>query len=208
MARDPEADTRDREYTERLIKLQRAPWKRWLDTQAPYRWNLRRLRPGFTLEVGCGIGRNLEHLKAQGVGLDHNPHSVAAARAVGLRAFTPEAFRDSEWARPAVFDSLLLSHVAEHMHRDQLLAVLSAHLTYVRPGGQVILITPQEVGFASDSSHVEFMDFAFLRAVATELHLEPIRDFSFPFPRPFGHIFVYNEFVSLSRKPEYDGPHA
>src|SRR5512134_3456178 len=98
-----ESDTRSREYTERLVRLQRAPWKRWLDVQAPYRWNLRRLRPGFTLEVGCGIGRNLEHLRGHGVGLDHNPHSVAAARAIGLRAFTPEAFRGSEWDRPSAF---------------------------------------------------------------------------------------------------------
>jgi SAM-dependent methyltransferase len=201
MVPDPEADTRDREYTERLIRLQRARWKKWLDVQAPYRFNLRRLRPGFTLEVGCGIGRNLEHLRGQGVGLDHNPHSVAAARAVGLRAFTPEEFQDSEWARPATFDSLLLSHVAEHMRRDQLLALLRAHLLHVRPGGQLILITPQEVGFASDASHVEFMDLVFLRAVATELLLEPVRDFSFPFPRAFGRVFIYNEFVSVSRKP-------
>jgi SAM-dependent methyltransferase len=158
------------------------------------------LRPGFTLEVGCGIGRNLEHLRGEGVGLDHNPHSVAAARGFGLRAFTPEDFRGSEWDRPAVFDSLLLSHVAEHMRRDPLLDLLSAHLVYVRPGGQLILITPQEVGFASDPTHVEFMDLKFLRAVAEELGLAPVRDFSFPFPRPLGRLFIYNEFVSVSQK--------
>jgi SAM-dependent methyltransferase len=201
MGRDPEADTRDREYTERLIRLQRAPWKKWLDVQAPYRFNLRRLRPGFTLEVGCGIGRNLEHLRGEGVGLDHNPYSVAAARAAGLRAFTPEEFRGSEWDRALAFDSLLLSHVAEHMRRDELLVLLRTHLPHVRAGGQLILITPQEVGFASDASHVEFMDLAFLRAVAAELGLLPVRDFSFPFPRAFGRLFIYNEFVSVSRKP-------
>jgi SAM-dependent methyltransferase len=199
MAQDPEADTRDRRYTDRLIRLQRASWKKWLDVQAPYRWNLRRLRPGFTLEIGCGIGRNLEHLRGDGVGLDHNPHSVAVARAVGLRAFTPDDFRGSEWDRGGAFDSLLLSHVAEHMRRAELVSLLRHHLDYVRPGGQVILITPQEVGFQSDPTHVEFMDLAFLRAVATELGLEPVRDFSFPFARPFGRVFIYNEFVSVSR---------
>ncbi len=201
MALDPEADTRDREYTERLIRLQHAPWKKWLDVQAPYRWNLRRLYPGFTLEVGCGIGRNLEHLGGKGVGLDHNVHSVAAARERGLRAFTPEEFRGSEWDKPGAFDSLLLSHVAEHMNRAALVSLLLAHLPYVRSGGQLILITPQEVGFASDPSHVEFMDLAFLRTLARELGLAPVRDFSFPFPRPFGRLFIYNEFVSISRRP-------
>jgi SAM-dependent methyltransferase len=201
MALDPETDTRDREYTERLIRLQHAPWKKWLDVQAPYRWNLRRLNPGFTLEVGCGIGRNLEHLGGKGVGLDHNAHSVAAARDRGLRAFTPAEFRGSEWDKPEAFDSLLLSHVAEHMSRAALVSLLLGHLPYVRSGGQLILITPQEVGFASDPSHVEFMDLAFLRALAEELGLAPVRDSSFPFPRPFGRFFIYNEFVSVSRRP-------
>jgi SAM-dependent methyltransferase len=198
--RRSETDTRDREYTERLIRLQRVGWKRWLDVQAPYRFNLRSLKPGFTLEVGCGIGRNLAHLRGDGVGLDHNPYSVAAARDAGLRAFTPDEFKGSEWDRPLAFDALLLSHVAEHMRRAELLALLRAHLPYVRAGGQLILITPQEVGFRSDSTHVEFMDFAFLRAVADELALAPVRDYSFPFPRVFGHVFIYNEFVSVSRK--------
>ena len=196
-----ESDTRSREYTERLVRLQRAPWKRLLHVQAPYRWNLRRLRPGFTLEVGCGIGRNLEHLDGNAVGLDFNPFSVAEARRAGLRALTPAEFATSSWCRPGVFDSLLLSHVAEHMRREELLALLRQHLVYVRPGGLLILVTPQEVGFRSDPSHVEFLDLAALRSVAETLGLEPVRDYSFPFPRFFGRLFVYNEFVSVSRRP-------
>ena len=195
-----ESDTRSREYTERLVRLQRAPWKRLLRVQAPYRWNLRRLRPGFTLEVGCGIGRNLEHLDGNAVGLDLNPFSVAEARRAGLRAFTPAEFEASPWCRPGAFDSLLLSHVAEHMRQDELLALLRDHLAYVRPGGLLILVTPQEVGFRSDPSHVEFLDLAALRSVADALGLEPVRDYSFPFPRFFGRVFVYNEFVSVSRR--------
>jgi len=196
-----ESDTRSREYTERLVRLQRASWKRLLRVQAPYRWNLRRLRPGFTLEVGCGIGRNLEHLDGNAVGLDLNPFSVAEARRSGLRALTPAEFAASSWCRPAAFDSLLLSHVAEHMRREELLALLREHLAYVRPGGLLILVTPQEVGFRSDPSHVEFLDTAALRSVADTLALVPVRDYSFPFPRFFGRLFVYNEFVSVSRRP-------
>jgi len=196
-----ESDTRSREYTERLVRLQRASWKRVLRVQAPYRWNLRRLRPGFTLEVGCGIGRNLEHLDGNAVGLDLNPFSVAEARRSGLRALTPAEFAASSWCRPAAFDSLLLSHVAEHMRREELLALLREHLAYVRPGGLLILVTPQEVGFRSDPSHVEFLDTAALRSVADTLGLVPVRDYSFPFPRFFGRLFVYNEFVSVSRRP-------
>jgi hypothetical protein len=71
----------------------------------------------------------------------------------------------------------------------------------VRPQGRLLLITPQEVGYRSDASHVEFLDFTALRAVSDALGLRTERQYSFPFPRPFGRIFIYNEFVSMSRKP-------
>jgi len=191
----------DREYTERLIRLQETRWKKLLRVQAPYRWNIRRMRLGFTLDVGCGIGRNIEHLGGNAVGLDTNVYSVAEARSRGFRAYTPAEFAASEWHRDGAFDSLLLAHVAEHMRRDQLIELLSEHLPAIRSGGQVVLITPQQAGFRSDPTHVEFMDLDRLRGVADELGLLRERDSSFPLPRLFGRVFVYNEFVSVSRKP-------
>src|SRR5687768_11064125 len=104
-------DTRDRQYTERLIKLQGTWWKR-LGPQALYGWNLRRLKPGFMLDIGCGIGRNLLHVKGYGVGIDHNAYSVEHARTMGLTAYTTEDFKVSPDDQPARFDSLLMSHVA------------------------------------------------------------------------------------------------
>ena len=71
-------DTRQR-LRRAADRLQTARWKQWLDVQAPFRWNLRRLDPGFTLDIGCGIGRNLLHLPRQGVGVDTNEHCVRAA---------------------------------------------------------------------------------------------------------------------------------
>ena len=46
-------------YRDRLVNLSGAWWKRLVPVQAPYRFNVRRLCPGLTLEIGCGIGRNL-----------------------------------------------------------------------------------------------------------------------------------------------------
>jgi SAM-dependent methyltransferase len=193
-------DTKAREYTEALIRLQTARWKVVLDVQAPYRWNLRRLKPGFTLEIGCGIGRNLAHLSSNGVGLDHNPYSVEYARSQGLDAFTPEAFRESRFNAPGTFDSLLLSHVAEHMDEEQLVSVLREYVDLLKPEGRIIMITPQEVGYRSDRSHVTFMDFERIRAAVGSVGFTTFMEFSFPFPRPFGRIFIYNEFVSVSRR--------
>lgn len=69
---DGSFDTPDSSYTARPVATQSAWWKRWFDVQAPYRWNLRGLRLGFTLDVGCGIGRNLVTFDGHGVGIDHN----------------------------------------------------------------------------------------------------------------------------------------
>jgi SAM-dependent methyltransferase len=60
------------EYAARLDRIGRSRWRKLLNVQAPYRSNLRRLAPGFTLDVGCGVGRNLAHLDGLAVGVDAN----------------------------------------------------------------------------------------------------------------------------------------
>jgi SAM-dependent methyltransferase len=189
------------DYTRRLADKGTVWWKRLLDVQAPYRWNLRRLQPGFTLDIGCGLGRNLIHLKGQAVGIDHNPYSVEVARSHGLQAFVPEEFEASGFYRAGRFDSFLLSHVAEHMTAAEAVNLLTGYLPLLKPQGRVILITPQESGYRSDPTHVQFLDFASLQNIACEAGLLPLREFSFPFPRPFGRLFKYNEFILVARKP-------
>jgi SAM-dependent methyltransferase len=169
--------------------------------QAPYRWNLRRLELGFTLDLGCGTGRNLAHLGGNGIGIDHNPHSVAAARARGLEAYTGEEFRGSRHATPGRFDALLVAHVLEHMPLAEAKVLVGEHLVYVKGGGRVVLITPQEAGFASDGTHVAFTGFAELERVLAAHGLALERRYSFPFPRFVGRVFPHNEFVVVGRKP-------
>lgn len=194
-------DTRDASYADRLERIERAWWKRVLDVQRPYRWHIRRLRLGFVLDVGCGIGRNLAHNHGSGVGVDHNAEAIAFAKRRGLVAMLPDEFLRSPYATPGRFDSLLLAHVAEHMPHDDARALVASYLPYVRSGGTVVLITPQEAGFRSDATHVEFTDHAALARLARETGLVPSRAYSFPFPRPFGRVFRYNEFVLVARKP-------
>lgn len=189
------------EYTETLRRKQQAWWKRLLDVQAPYRWNLQRLRSGYTLDIGCGIGRNLIHLKGAGVGIDHNRQSVEICRSRGLIAWLPEEFRGSPYDSPDLYDSLLLAHVAEHMTQQEAVNLISTYLRDLKPGGRLMLITPQEAGFRSDPTHVQFMDFAQLRSIHHDLGLSITEEYSFPFPRFAGRVFTYNEFVSVSCKP-------
>ena len=130
-----------------------------------------------------------------------NEHCVRAAKARGLTAFTPGEFRRSaEYNRPGRFDAILLAHVAEHMTEDQVVVLLQEYEALLRPGGKLILISPQEAGFRSDRTHVQLMDFARLARISRRLGCELEQSFSFPFPRWVGRLFTYNEFVVVGRK--------
>jgi len=197
----PRKSTSDAEYTKWLKRQESIWWKRLLDVQRPYRRHLRSLDLGLVLDVGCGLGRNLHNLAGKGIGVDHNPQSVAAVHARGYKAFVPKDFLASEYGQPGRFDSLLLSHVAEHMHFDEARALVATYLPCLRSDARVVLITPQNAGFRSDPTHVEFFDFSALTRLATDLGLTVEKHYSFPFPRFVGHVFKHNEFVLLARKP-------
>jgi 2-polyprenyl-3-methyl-5-hydroxy-6-metoxy-1,4-benzoquinol methylase len=194
--------TKDAAYTERLAGLERG-WKRLLDVQRPYREHLRRLAPGRFLEVGCGLGRNLQNARgfAEGLGIDHNPDSVAVARARGLQALTTEEFHRSPLAVPGAFDTLLVSHVLEHLTREEALGLLRTYLPFVKAGGQVIVVTPQEAGYRSDPTHVTFVDLPACARLLAEAGVAVERQESFPFPRWVGRLFTYNEFVTVGSLP-------
>ena len=189
------------DYAARLASLQQARWKQVLDVQRPYRWNLGRLCEGEVLDVGCGIGRNLRNLAGRSVGVDTNPAAVAIAAEQGLASFTLDEWPDSAYAQPGRFGTLLLSHVLEHLTFEDAHELIASYLPYVRPGGVVVIECPQEVGFASDATHVRWVDPAEMRRQCTALGLTVEREFSFPFPRPVGRVFVYNQFETVARLP-------
>jgi SAM-dependent methyltransferase len=193
-------DTSGDDYARRLQTKQHVWWKRALNVQAPYQYNLRRQGLGRTLDVGCGIGRNLETLGGGSVGVDHNAASVALARERGVTALTVAEWETSQLRQPESFDGLLLAHVIEHMAAADGIAILESYLPYLRPGGKVFFC-PQERGYASDPTHVRFTTGDDLAALARDVGLVPDPWFSFPFPRWAGKPFIYNEFCLLAHKP-------
>jgi SAM-dependent methyltransferase len=199
--RDQVPATAQEDYAERLARLQGARWKQWVDVQAPYRRHIHRLRLGRTVDVGCGLGRNLAWLDAGSVGVDHNPFSVTVARDRGLDAWTDdEFFADPALSAPESFDGLLAAHLVEHIDEDDILEVLRPYVALLAPGGRAAFITPMERGFASDATHVRFSDFAVLADLCEQLELQVRRTYAFPFPRWTGRFFTYNEFVVLATK--------
>ncbi len=204
---DSSASTQSPEYRDRLVKQSRTWWKRLVPVQAPYRFNVRRLCPGRTLEIGCGIGRSLRHLgNGKAVGVDHNAASVATAQAAGLEAYEPKAFEARYQGLDASFDHLLLAHVAEHVSESVFMELVKTYLPYLKTSGSLVIITPQEKGYDSDPTHVRFVDFPAIQRHVDALGFKVEKSFSFPFARVVGRLFPYNEFVvSARRRPSTRG---
>ena len=83
---------------------------------------------------------------------------------------------------PESFDGILLAHVIEHMTRADGLALLRDYLPYLRPGGKVFFVCPQERGYASDATHVWFATGDDLAGLAREVGLQPAAVVQLPVP--------------------------
>ena len=185
----------DANYADRLQRLSGRWWKRLVPN--PYQWNVRRLAVGRVLDVGCGIGRCLDFIRPRGVGVDPNAAAIAVCREHGHEAYEPVEFDASQTLRK--FDTLLCSHVLEHLDEPTGVDLIRHYLPHIVSGGRVMLITPQERGQRSDETHVRLMDVAALTSLAQQCGLAIERISSFPLPRLFGRWFIYNETVLIAR---------
>jgi len=192
--------TNEKNYTDGLLYRQSAWWKKFFNVQYPYKYNIQSLKPGFVLDIGCGIGRNLLHLNGNGIGIDHNPTSIEVSKSRGLKAYTVDDFLKSTYNKPETFDSILLAHVAEHMTGDDFITLSKQYVHLLKDDGRIIVITPQEKGFKSDDTHVQFMDFVTVKDLLKEIDFNTNRQYSFPFPRVVGYFFKFNEFVSVAKR--------
>lgn len=188
-----------KKYTDTLVNRSGATWKKGLDVQRPYRWNLKRLRLGKTLDVGCGIGRNLGNLSPESIGVDHNKYSVELARTAGYNAVTVDEFKSNKKKfKNNSFDSMLLAHVLEHMSTEQGINIIKEYLPFVK--SKVVIICPQEKGFTTDETHVNFLNHADIENILKGLGLTITKSYSFPFHKQTGKIFTYNETVVVGEK--------
>jgi hypothetical protein len=125
---------------------------------------------------------------------------VKHARGLGLDAVTVEEFFSRGYPHES-FDAVLLAHVLEHLDAVAGQELVTTYLPFLRPGGTLMLICPQERGFASDETHVRWATGEDLEAMCRQLGLLPERHKSFPLPRAAGRAFIYNEFSVRATKP-------
>lgn len=191
--------TKGQDYSDRLERLSGAKWKKVLDVQRPYRWNLSRLKLGKTLDVGCGIGRNLGNLSKESVGVDHNKHAVGVAKAAGYNAVTVDEFMGNvKKYKKDSFDSMLLAHVLEHLTTKDGKKIIKDYLPFVK--NKVVVICPQEKGFTTDETHINFLTHAGIEKILEDCGLVVTKSYSFPFHKKVGKVFTYNETVVVAEK--------
>jgi SAM-dependent methyltransferase len=189
----------DPDYVRRLIGISDKRLKRFLQPFNPYRINLRRWVSGSCLEIGCGIGRNLNYLaNPENIGVELNQTAADYCNSIGHRVYTTNVFSDATNQLPK-FDNLLFSHVLEHMNAEEAVRLISSYLHHLKDDGRIVIICPQMRGFISDQTHIEFMDFAKLSMITSQCSLRIERSFSHPLPRIFSRVFVYNEYVVIAK---------
>ena len=136
---------------------------------------LARRLAGRTLDVGCGIGDMLV-FRANTVGADINPHTVAFCQARGATAHLMQPdqlpFADGE------FDSVLLDNVLEHIARPQ--PLLGEVWRVLGPAGRVLVGVPGIRGWASDADHKVFYDESALAACMAEAGFDSVETFHTP----------------------------
>jgi SAM-dependent methyltransferase len=191
-------DTTSEDYTNRLVNEQRKHLKDRLRFINPYSIHIQRTCKGEVLDIGCGIGRNLEYLGSRACGVDHNQESVNFAKKRGFQAIHTSEI--SSTLKNRKFDTFLLAHVLEHMQDFESVDLLKEYLPLLKLDGRVIIICPQELGFEHDPTHVNFVKFTEIKNILSTAGLSTIKKYSFPFPRFMGKYWVFNEFVVIARK--------
>jgi O-antigen chain-terminating methyltransferase len=100
---------------------------------------------GGVVDLGCGRGEWLALLRAAGVtarGVDANTAFVSAGRTRGLDMELGDALRYLQALQPDSVDMVTAFHVIEHLDTEELLALLQAARGALRPGGCLLLETP------------------------------------------------------------------
>jgi len=131
--------------------------KQRLQVYLPFVTGLREAYADFrAVDLGCGRGEWLELLAAQGLaaqGVDRDEGMVHACRERGLDARKADAL---EFLRGLADESVTLVtafHVVEHLEFDEVRALVQEALRVLRPGGLLVLETPNPENIVVGSAH-------------------------------------------------------
>jgi 2-polyprenyl-3-methyl-5-hydroxy-6-metoxy-1,4-benzoquinol methylase len=150
---EPEVNYRKRIYERYASRFQDATMQ--FDTEASARWGrayryyfrkwFPRSKEARIADLACGGGKLLHFFNKQGFsnieGVDLSPEQVALARQTGVQVEEGNAIDYLE-AHPDTFDLITALDLIEHFHKPEVLRFLDACHGALRPGGRLILQTP------------------------------------------------------------------
>jgi SAM-dependent methyltransferase len=106
------------------------------------------------LDVGCGIGDNLELIKSWGFinvyGTDIAPEMVEVCNLKNLNVVLDQDLLEDN------FDLILFSHVIEHIKYPDIIKFFEHYFSKTKKNGKIIIITPCLYnGFYNDIDHIK-----------------------------------------------------
>ena len=157
---------------------------------------------GRALDLGCGIGELLSSLPEGSKGLEYNRDTVQYCVEHGMDVSWYDGFAD-DWALGVVsrgdgFQTLIISHVLEHLADP--MTILSKLLAAAPEKGieRLLIIVPGKAGYASDATHVTFVDEGMVRGALISSGWKPAHVQYFPGNlRRIGDRFAYHELQML-----------
>lgn len=178
----------DTSYIEQESTL-RATFRRLLHNLAK-----RGLAGGDLLEVGCGYGFFLDEARPyfqRRVATEFSLQAAERARATGAEVFIGGVEQIPPEAR---FNCVLAAHVIEHVYEP--LPFVQQLVSHIKPGGHIVLATPDIGGVLSRlmgrrwpsfkaPEHVLYFDFRSLSSLMRRAGLESVRRFPYPHAFPF-----------------------
>ncbi len=128
-------------------EVEKRGFSSWLngDFASAFRWVARNVR---VLDIGCGVGQTLAYhrnrgCEAHGIEADANVQPIAMRYELDIR----QGVFDGTQFDPDYFDYVTLDQVAEHVVDPQALMLGVARI--LKPGGKVIITTPNPTGFGA-----------------------------------------------------------
>jgi SAM-dependent methyltransferase len=109
---------------------------------------------GDVLDVGCGRGEWLEILRSEGIGargVDHNRVFVEQCRLLELDVAEEDALAYLRGLPDESLSAVTSFHLVEHLPFEKLIRLLDESVRALRPGGLLILETPNPENFMVSS---------------------------------------------------------
>ena len=150
------------------------------------------------LDIGCGRGEFLEVMREANIparGIDLDTASVEMCRAKGLQADVADLFIELAETTGTPFDGIFAGQIVEHLPPEQLPRMVKLCAARLKPGGVLILETPNPECLAIFATHF-FIDPTHTRPIPPALLAFYFEEFG------LGAIEVHRRFPAGESMPE------